>query len=59
MKENVIRINGGIIINADVSVENVLYVKKIMFEILLHVIVKMGNIQQVLHIIQRLCVMKL
>ena len=33
-----------------VSVENILYVEKIMFEILLHVIVKMEHIQQELWI---------
>ena len=44
MEENVIRISGGIMINVDVSVKKVMYVKKIMFEILLHVIVKMENI---------------
>ena len=44
MKVNVIQINVGIMINVDVSVKNVMYVKKIMFGILLHVIVKMKNI---------------
>ena len=44
MEENVIQINGGITINVDVNVKNVMYVKKIMFGILLHVIVKMENI---------------
>ena len=44
MEENVIQINGGITINVDVSVRNSMYAKKIMFEILLHKIVKMGNI---------------
>ena len=44
MEENVIQINGGITINVDVSVKKVIYVKKIMFGILLHVIVKMENI---------------
>ena len=44
MEENVIQINGGIMINFDVNVKNVMYVKKIMFGILLHVIVKMRNI---------------
>ena len=39
MEENVIQINGGIMINADVSVKKVMYMKKIMSEILLHVIV--------------------
>ena len=33
----------GRIINVDVSVKNVMYVKKIMFGILLHVFVKMEN----------------
>ena len=44
MEENVIQINDRITINAHVSVKNVLYVRKIMFGILLHVVVKMGNI---------------
>ena len=44
MEQNVIQINGGIMINVDVSVKNIIYVKKIMFGILLHVIVKMENI---------------
>ena len=44
MEENVIQINGGIMINVDVSVKNIMYVKKIMFGILLHVIVKMETI---------------
>ena len=39
--------NGGITINYDASVKSI-YVKKNMFGILLHVIVKMENIQQVL-----------
>ena len=43
MEENVIQINGRIMINVDVSVKNITYVKKIMFGILLHVIVKMEN----------------
>ena len=41
MEENVIQINGGIMINVDVSVKNIIYVKKIMFGTLLHVTVKM------------------
>ena len=41
MEENVIQINGGIMINVNVSVKNIMYVKKVMFGILLHVIVKM------------------
>ena len=44
MKENVIQINGGIIISVDVSVKNVMDVKKIILGILLQVIVKMENI---------------
>ena len=43
MVENVIQINGGIMINVDVSVKN-MYVKKIIFGILLHVVAKMVNI---------------
>ena len=42
--KNLIEINGGITINFDVSVKNIIYAKKIMFGILLHVIVKMENI---------------
>ena len=44
MEEIVIQINGEIMINVDVSVKNVMYVKKIMFGILLHLIVKMESI---------------
>ena len=44
MEENVIYINGGIMININVSVKNVMYVKNIMFGILLHVIINMENI---------------
>ena len=46
MEENVIQVNGGITMNTDVSVKKIIYVKKTMFEILLHVIVKMGNISK-------------
>ena len=35
MEENVIQINGGLMINADVSVKNVMYVKKIIHGFLL------------------------
>ena len=59
MEENLIQINGGIMINIDVSVENVMYVKNIMFRILLHIAVNMENIQQVLWMFQQLRVMKL
>ena len=44
MEENVIQINGGITINVVVPIKSVMYVKKIMFGILLHVVVKMENI---------------
>ena len=43
MEENVIHINSGIAINVDVSVKNRIYVKKIIFGILLHVVAKMVN----------------
>ena len=43
MKQNVIQINGGLTINVVVSVKNIIYVKKIIFEILLHLLVKMEN----------------
>ena len=46
MEEVVTRINGGIMINVDVSVKNVIYVKEIMFGILLHVTMKMKNISK-------------
>ena len=44
MEEIVIQINGAITINRDVSVKNAMYVKKIIFRTLLHVVVKMENI---------------
>ena len=44
MEKNVIQINGGIMINVDVNVKNIIYVKKIMFGILLLVVVKLENI---------------
>ena len=44
MEQNVSQINGGITISIDVSVKNIIFVKKIMFGILLHVIVKIENI---------------
>ena len=37
-------INGGIMIKVDVSVKNIMYVKRIIFGILLHVVVNMENI---------------
>ena len=59
MEENVIQINGRITINVDVSVKKAMYVKKIIFGILLHVVENMRNIYQVLWMIQELRVMKL
>ena len=44
MEENVIQINDGITINVDVNVKKFMYVKNIVFGILVHVIVKMENI---------------
>ena len=44
MEENVIDIRSGIMINADASVKNIIYVKKFIFGILLQVVVKMVNI---------------
>ena len=44
IKENVIKISGGITANVDVNVKNAMYVKKITFGILLCEIVKMENI---------------
>ena len=48
MEENVIQINGGIMIKMDARIKNVMYMKKTIFGILLHVVVKMENIWQVL-----------
>ena len=44
MEENAFQIQSGTMINVDVSVKNIIYVKKIIFEILLHVVMKMENI---------------
>ena len=44
MEENVIQIKSGIMINVDVSVKNIIYVKKIVFRDLLHVVAKIVNI---------------
>ena len=46
IEENVIQINSGITKNVDVNVKNVIYmyVKKIIFGILLHVVAKMVTI---------------
>ena len=40
MNENVIQINAGTMINVDVSVKSVMYVKKTIFGILPHAILK-------------------
>ena len=44
MEENVIQNNCGITINVDLSVKNVMYLKKIIFGIPLHVVAKIENI---------------
>ena len=44
MEENGIQIKSGIIINIDASAKNIIYVKNIIFGILLHVVAKMENI---------------
>ena len=59
MKRNVVHINGGIKINVYVSVENAIYIKKIIFRILIQVVVKMENIYQVVWMIQQLHVIEL
>ena len=43
MKENVIQIKNGKMVNVDANVKNI-YVKKIIFGILLHLVTKMENI---------------
>ena len=44
MVESVIQIQSGIMINVDTNAKNIIYVKKIIFGILQHVVLKMGNI---------------
>ena len=44
MEENAIQIKSGIMINVNGSVKNIIYVKKIIFEILFHAVVEMMNI---------------
>ena len=44
MEQNVIQINGEIMVNVDVSVKIIIYMKNIVFAILPYVIVKMENI---------------
>ena len=59
MEENIIQINSGITINIDVTVKNVMYMRKIILGTLLLAVVKMENIWQVLWIIQQLREIKL
>ena len=59
MEENAIQINGGITISFDVNVKTLMYIKKIMFGILVNVFAKMEDIQQTLWMIQRLSTLKL
>ena len=42
--KNVIQIIGGIMINGEVNVKKAMYMKKTIFGILLHVVVKMENV---------------
>ena len=44
MEENVIQINGGITINVDVKAKNVMYGRKNIFGIILHVVANMEDI---------------
>ena len=43
MEQNLIQISSRIMTNVDVNVKNIIYLKKDMFEILVHVFVKMEN----------------
>ena len=44
MEENVIQINGEIMINVNMSVKRIIHVKMVIFGILQHVVAKMLNI---------------
>ena len=59
MEESEIQIKIRIIVNVKASVRNIIYVRKIMFGILLHLVVKMVNILQILLTILSLRVMGL
>ena len=59
MVENVIHIKSGVMINVDVGVKNIVYVKKIISGILLNVVAQNVNISQILYMIPWLRVMKL
>ena len=48
MEKNVIQINGEIKINVDVNVKKIMYVEKVIFEILVNAFVQMENIWQAL-----------
>ena len=43
MEEDLIQLNGGTLINVDVSVRNIIHVKKVTFGTLLDAFVKMEN----------------
>ena len=43
IEQNASQVIGGIMINVDVGIKNIIYVKKIMFQILLHVVLKIEN----------------
>ena len=58
-EQSVIQINSWITISVDVTAKKFMYVTKNMFGILLNIIARIGNIYQVLWIIQQLSVMKL
>ena len=46
MIESVIQTKSGIMINVDASPKNIIYVKKVIFGILLHAVAKMVNIHK-------------
>ena len=50
MEENVIQINSEIMINADASVNNIAYMKKIIFGTLLHLVTNVVNISHYLQL---------
>ena len=58
-EQSVIQINSWITISVDVTAKKFMYMTKNMFGILLNIIARIGNIYQVLWIIQQLSVMKL
>ena len=61
MIANVIQIESRTMINVDVStnIQEKMFAKKVIFGILLHVVLKMVDMQKVLLTIQWLCAMKL